>query len=110
MYVAALIAMIKQHQSTPPGNFDGLESSDPDGDEVSFEWNFGEDERVSSRDNKTSYTYSTIGKFTTTLTVTDMKGFKAKISIEVDVEEYPKSLVAFQWSSGEACNDERLKL
>eukprot|EP00978_Attheya_sp_CCMP212_P007617 scaffold17661_cov48-Attheya_sp.AAC.1 len=87
-------------------DFDGSESSDPDGDEVSFEWNFGEDESVSSRDKKASYTYSSKGQFIATLTVTDGKGSNAATSVEINVEENPKPLAVFPWSSGEACKDD----
>eukprot|EP00978_Attheya_sp_CCMP212_P009045 scaffold21315_cov48-Attheya_sp.AAC.6 len=87
-------------------HFDGSESSDPDGDELSFKWNFGEYESVSSRDKKTSYTYSSEGKFITTLTVMDGKRSEAATSVEINVEDYPKPLTIFPWSSGEACEDD----
>jgi PKD repeat protein len=89
-------------------DFDGSESSDPDGDEVYFEWNFGEEGSTSSGERTASYTYSFTGKFIATLTVTDGKGSKAATSVEIHVEEYPKPLVAFPWSSGEgeACDDD----
>eukprot|EP00978_Attheya_sp_CCMP212_P032858 scaffold130052_cov78-Attheya_sp.AAC.1 len=87
-------------------NFDASKSSDPDGDDMTFEWDFGEDGSITSSNITTSYTYSTVGKFTATLSVTDMKGYKAKSSVDIDVEEYPKPLVAFPWSSGEACDDD----
>jgi PKD repeat protein len=87
-------------------NFDASKSSDPDGDDMTFVWDFGEDGSTTSNTITTSYTYSTVGKFTATLSVTDMKGFKAKSSVDIDVEQYPKPLVAFPWSSGEACDDD----
>eukprot|EP00978_Attheya_sp_CCMP212_P020850 scaffold60247_cov48-Attheya_sp.AAC.1 len=87
-------------------NFDASKSSDPDGDDMTFEWNFGEDGSITSSNITTSYTYSTVGKFTATLSVTDMKGYKAKSFVDIDVEQYPKPLVAFPWSSGEACDDD----
>ncbi|MGH7519978.1 MAG: PKD domain-containing protein [Gemmatimonadales bacterium] len=53
-------------------NFDGSASSDPDGDAITFRWEFGDGETSSAM--KPSHTYAQDGDYNVSLRVTDSKG------------------------------------
>jgi len=55
-----------------PVTFNGAGSSDPDGDTLSYVWNFGDG--TTGNGVTTSHTYSSFGVFTCTLTVYDGRG------------------------------------
>ncbi|KGJ95074.1 S8 family serine peptidase [Colwellia psychrerythraea] len=65
-------------------NFDSNGSTDPDGDIVSYNWNFGDN----SSDNTAnpSHSYSAAGTYTVTLTVTDSEGAADSATHTVTVE------------------------
>lgn len=69
-------------------SFDGSASSDPDGDAITFAWQFGDG--GTSTEVKPSHTYADGGDFNVSLTVTDSKGLAstgasttAKVSLPV---------------------------
>jgi glucose/arabinose dehydrogenase len=62
-------------------NFDASASSDPDGDALSYSWNFGDGTTGSGR--TTQKTYNSAGKFRVVLTVTDSKGATATKALYV---------------------------
>ena len=51
---------------------DGSASTDPDGDALTFDWNFGDGTRGGT--NKLAHIFATAGTFSVTLTVTDSRG------------------------------------
>jgi glucose/arabinose dehydrogenase len=61
--------------------FDASASSDPDGDALSYSWNFGDGTTGSGK--TTQKTYSSAGKFRVVLTVTDSKGATAAKALYV---------------------------
>ena len=71
-------------------NFNGSASYDSDGAITTYEWDFGDDE--TSEEQSPTHTYSSIGNYQVTLTVTDNKG---KTDIDVtyayitETESYP---------------------
>ena len=65
-------------------NFSSAGTIDPDGSIVSYAWNFGDASLTSNAINP-SHTYSSVGSFTATLTVTDDDGATATLPVSVDV-------------------------
>jgi PKD repeat protein len=70
-------------------NFNGSASYDPDGEIVSWDWDFG-DGNVSSG-NMTSHHYAETGTYTVTLIVTDDYGFTSSNTTTVEVYENPST-------------------
>ena len=71
--------------------FTGSESSDPDGDILTFLWNFG-DGRSSSEKNA-SLMYSQLGEYKVTLTVTDSKGQTSQTFLDIVVGKPPTAVM-----------------
>ena len=65
-------------------NFDGSESFDPDGDIVSYEWNFG-DGTATGSGIVASHSYGAVGNYTVVLTVTDNGGATATDISNVEI-------------------------
>ncbi len=63
--------------------FDASESTDPDGNIVSYEWNFGDG--TTSTEKTVEHTYTQQGNYTVTLTVTDDDGLQDTESTEIRV-------------------------
>ena len=70
-----------------PVDFSSAGSIDPDGSIVSYLWDFGDGTSASSA--SPSHTYSTIGSYTATLTVTDDDGATASDSVVITVSATP---------------------
>jgi len=62
-------------------NFDGSGSHDPDGEIISYDWDFG-DGTIDSEDT-VSHTFSDTGVYTVTLTVTDDQGATGSDTIQI---------------------------
>jgi YD repeat-containing protein len=67
--------------------FNGGDSSDPDGSITSYQWNFGDG--TSGTGVTVSHTYTTIGTRTVTLTVTDNNGAQAGASTTATISNQP---------------------
>ena len=90
--------------------FDGSKSSDPDGDKLSMEWEFGEEDQDDTNDDSpiTSHTYRKSGRFTASLKVSDGNGKTSKTTVTINVDkDYDRSsdsdhgiptLQTFPWS------------
>jgi len=74
-------------------NFDSTGSTDPDGTIMSYVWDFGDtnnstvDNPNSSTEANPSHTYTNIGNYTPTLTITDNVGAKASLSANITVSD-----------------------
>ena len=75
--------------------FDGSGSSDPDGDALSYEWDFG-DGSVNRTGVTATHVFADPGTYTVTLTVDDGNGSNHSdaVSIMVDDNELPSNLIA----------------
>src|SRR5688500_17787800 len=63
--------------------FDGSESSDPNGDEITFEWDFGDG--VTSAEPSTLHSYAKEGNYTIILTVTDATGLTGSANATLNI-------------------------
>ena len=71
-------------------SFDGSGSSDPDGGNLIYSWNFGTDATPSTGSGvMPSCTYSTTGAKTVTLTVTDDEGVSRSDTVTITVHSLP---------------------
>jgi len=70
-------------------SFDGTQSYDPDGDRITYEWDFDDDGRVDSTEAKPSFTFTEAGTFSAKLVVKDGKGGSAKTTIRIDADNTP---------------------
>jgi cytochrome c len=61
------------------------DASDPDGDALTYEWDFDADGEVDSTEPDPSFTYTETGVFDATLKVTDSTGRSAPASVEIVV-------------------------
>lgn len=64
-------------------SFDGTGSFDPDGDPLSYDWDFG-DGSAHGSGATTSHTYTTSGVYTVTLTVSDGRGLHGQTTLQID--------------------------
>lgn len=66
-------------------SFDAGASSDPDGDSLSYAWDFESDGIIDAGGQNASYVYSTVGRNTATLTTFDGQGGSDTRVFEIDV-------------------------
>ena len=66
-------------------DFDGSDSLDPDGDSLSYEWDFG-DGSAHGSGAQVTHTYTTPGVYTATLTVRDGRGGESSTSLQIDAD------------------------
>jgi serralysin len=71
--------------------FNGSSSYDPDGSIVSYAWTFGDGSTASS--TNPSHTYTSVGTFVATLTVTDNRGGTNSTSKTISVQADPSAIV-----------------
>ena len=64
--------------------FDGANSSDPDGDSLSYEWDLNGDDAPDSTATSPTFTYNTVGTYTVTLVVRDGNGGEGTASLVID--------------------------
>jgi glucose/arabinose dehydrogenase len=68
-------------------NFDGSQSGDPDGDMLTFAWEFGDGSKANTANP--SHTYESDGPYTAKLTVTDTEGGQDSATIDISVGTPP---------------------
>ena len=70
--------------------FDASGTSDPDGDTLTFDWDFG-DATAHATTAIANHTYATAGRFTATVTVNDGHGHTSTATVTVDAGNTPPS-------------------
>ena len=68
-------------------SFDGSNSFDPEGDELTYVWNFGDGQTLSGSQSQPSHIYNAGGVYTVTLVVNDGAFDSQAVQTTVDVEE-----------------------
>lgn len=74
-------------------SFDGSSSYDPDGDSLTYRWNFGDSTSVSTA-KKTTHVYTGRGVFDVKFTVTDTKGQVDQSSTSISVGKPPTATMS----------------
>jgi PKD repeat protein len=72
--------------------FDGSASSDPDGDPLTYAWDFESNGTVDASGAATSHTYAVDGTYTAKLTVSDGKGGTNSTTTRIDVGNRPPAV------------------
>lgn len=84
--------------------FDGTQSSDPDGDALTFSWNWGDGTATetgpASSHARRSHTYAFRGSYTATLTVDDGKGGTNSATHSIDIQPSVKVFVDTKATGG----------
>jgi glucose/arabinose dehydrogenase len=75
-------------QSPLDVSFTGSSSTDPDGDPLSYDWDFGDGSAHSSQANPT-HRYTTNGAFTAQLTVSDGRGLSGTDTVTISLGDPP---------------------
>jgi hypothetical protein len=84
---------------------DGSQSSDPDGNPITFKWDFGDG--TSGDSVKMSHTYQDSGRFDVSLVVTDNKGAKGTANTTADIVLAPVLIGAGNVTSCGSNNDDK---
>ena len=99
--VAALMASPLSGDPPMPVTFDGTASSDPDGEIVRYDWDFGDGTVLEDGPAEVTHVYTTIGTFTVTLTVTDDEGATDSAVAFISTTGVPSVPLAFQFNFGD---------
>ena len=70
-------------------DFDGTGSTDPEGDSITYEWDFTGDGTVDATGAATSHIYQEAGEFDATLAVTDAQGARDTDTVEISPGNTP---------------------
>lgn len=81
--LAIVVASQTTAQSSLTTTLDATGSSDPDGDSITYSWSFGDGETGTG--GKPSHTYTSVGMYTATVTVSDGKGGVQSASVVLSV-------------------------
>jgi PKD repeat protein len=83
-----------------PIDFDASDSYDPDGDDLSYSWKFGDG--ATGTGEKATHIYNSVGKFTITLTVSDGRGGTDEANRTIDINHNPSPSIKVLDPSGKS--------
>lgn len=69
-----IASLARDNVASLTASFDASESSDPDGEIVRYDWDFGDGETVSTAGPNTTHVYARPGRYRVTVTVSDNEG------------------------------------
>jgi hypothetical protein len=95
-----VIVPLKQMTAGQAGTFDSTGSKDVEDTGLTYNWDFGD--QKSSKGARVNHVYSSQGKFTVTLTVTDSDGGKATTTAQVTVKS--QSIIPGGGAGGSSSN------
>lgn len=87
--------------------FDGGRSSDPDGDSLTFSWDFDDDGTIDAVGEQPTHVYGSRGRFTARLVVEDAAGATSDATLSINVEHPPPEVTVssplpdFTWGVGD---------
>lgn len=84
---AQIAADVVQGPAPLTVQFSAADSTDPDGDPLSYAWNFGDGQSATTATNSTTHTYTTPGDYAAVLTVTDGRSGLADAGVVINVTD-----------------------
>ena len=90
--------------------FDASGTSDPEGDKLEYEWDFGDGSALRVNETIVSHQYEQRGEYAVTLKVTDTSGQEQQVSKTVKIGTVPKVTIILPYEGSTFAVGQRLRL